>query len=437
MKKRIGIFASTLHQKNPRGACRAARSFAEALSESDEFEFLCLTERINNQHEITFRWCNLQTWLLQNPMQQSGSNCFQNTVEKVEKALCPPALTWLLKHVRRLTSRLLSSQNSDAEYNRYVTLGELDGVLSFWWFPVENFYFLPLENYSTKIIGWFLDGIPLRMNAEDYAGVLSLDDYMREVSPLALKASKIICISKSAENDLNTFFAASRGKTCVVHLAHQKERFQQSNPQANLQTNLATVLSKYDIDDELPYFIAIGVHEPSKNIVNILRACTQVARAHPALKFQLLLVGLSGRAGPEKKYGYFLREARKQIRVTSLGYVPDEELAVLLSGAKALLYPSLWEGFGIPPLEAMSAGTLVVTSNLSSLPEVCGENAIYCDPFDPMDIGEATRRCLEMTDEERQQRIRNGQMHASSFSWERAAEELLKVLRDEFAVVKR
>jgi glycosyltransferase involved in cell wall biosynthesis len=96
-----------------------------------------------------------------------------------------------------------------------------------------------------------------------------------------------------------------------------------------------------------------------------------------------------------------------------------------MNRAAGFIFPSKWEGFGIPNLEAMTAETLVITSDIGPMPEVCGEHALYCDPYDHTNIALQMIRCLEMTEGERIQRLKAAKIHAKQFTWKKAAEEMM------------
>jgi glycosyltransferase involved in cell wall biosynthesis len=123
-------------------------------------------------------------------------------------------------------------------------------------------------------------------------------------------------------------------------------------------------------------------------------------------------------------------------RVIMTGYVSDEDKHVLVAGARALAYPSLYEGFGFPVIEAMAAGTPVLTSNVSSLPEVAGEDAVLVDPKDVPAIADGLRRVLE-DDELRSRLIGPGRARAAGFTWEATARRTAEVLRSVAAAAGR
>ncbi len=172
--------------------------------------------------------------------------------------------------------------------------------------------------------------------------------------------------------------------------------------------------------DKSGYVLFVGTIEPRKNLLNLLRAYLILPRR---LKehFDLLLVGFKGWGNDEVMR--LIGKLKGHVRY--LGYVDNEELSRLYRGASCFVYPSLYEGFGIPPLEAMASGCPTVVSNVASLPEVCGDAVRYVDPDSPESIAEGIEEVL--TDEElRMSLIEKGIQRAGRFSWERSANEHLR-----------
>jgi glycosyltransferase involved in cell wall biosynthesis len=158
-----------------------------------------------------------------------------------------------------------------------------------------------------------------------------------------------------------------------------------------------------------PYVLSVATLEPRKNLPRLIEAFAQLPDTH-----DLLLVGGKGWRQPEI-------QARRNVVLT--GFVPDEELRSLYAGAAAVAYPSLEEGFGFPILEAMAAGTPVLTSDRSSMPEVGGDLAFYCDPTSVDSIREGLAAVLAAEHDPAALRA-----HAATFSWERTARETLDYL---------
>ncbi|ROR03142.1 glycosyltransferase family 4 protein [Desulfosoma caldarium] len=169
------------------------------------------------------------------------------------------------------------------------------------------------------------------------------------------------------------------------------------------------------------YLLFVGSLEPRKNIGLAVQALTRCRHDIP-----LVLVGWT--AWGDKRWLAEAQLHRRRPRLIALGYTDDETLACLYSGATALVYPSLYEGFGLPILEAMACGCPVICSNTSSMPEVAGEAAHLIDPLDPQDLASAIDQVLDASDY-RQHLIRAGLKRAAGFSWERTARQTRSVFQ--------
>ena len=170
-----------------------------------------------------------------------------------------------------------------------------------------------------------------------------------------------------------------------------------------------------------PFILYVGKIEPLKNIEGLLLAFEELRRKRPGIFLVL--------AGPLTWYGRFLKERwPRQKGVIFLDFVPEETLEVLYREAICLVFPSFYEGFGLPLLEAMSRGLPAVVSRAGSLPEIGGEACLYFDPLDPKDMGEKLLLLLEEPGL-RQALARKGLKRAKSFSWSRCVRETLSFLK--------
>jgi glycosyltransferase involved in cell wall biosynthesis len=170
------------------------------------------------------------------------------------------------------------------------------------------------------------------------------------------------------------------------------------------------------------YLLCVGSLEPRKNLSGLLEAWRRVQSRVPA-EVELVVAGAPGNS---RVFGSVSTDSLPP-RVHFTGYVADEFLPALYSGALALLYPSLYEGFGLPPLEAMACGAPTVTSNGTSLPEVVGDAAILVDPYDPDSIADGILRVLSssgLRDELREK----ARARAASLTWEKTAQQTLGLL---------
>lgn len=174
------------------------------------------------------------------------------------------------------------------------------------------------------------------------------------------------------------------------------------------------------------YTIFVGTLEPRKNIVRIIQAYNQV-RESGKYNGMLVLVGKKG-----WQYKPIFKEIEKSVfkaDIKYMSYVQDSFLPALISGADVLIYPSLYEGFGLPILEGMACGTPVITSRLSSMPEVGGEAAFYIDPLSVDEIASGIDR-ITNDKKVREELIQKGYKQVHKFSWNKTADEVLKLCRD-------
>jgi glycosyltransferase involved in cell wall biosynthesis len=171
------------------------------------------------------------------------------------------------------------------------------------------------------------------------------------------------------------------------------------------------------------YFLHVGTIEPRKNLLRLLRAFERISRADPQAP-DLVFIGGSGWRNREFYRAVETSPARSRVRL--LGYLPEQDLAALYSASMATVYPSLYEGFGLPPLEAMACGAPVVTSNTSSLPEVVGDAALLVDPSDVGAIEAALVR-VKGDPELRETLGYRGLQRARQFSWDITARRTLEV----------
>ena len=230
----------------------------------------------------------------------------------------------------------------------------------------------------------------------------------------ARRARALVCISEATRRDLVDRIPSCAGRSLVIPLAAD-ERF--ADPRA--RSDADAVACRHGI--ERPYVLAAGTLEPRKNLARLLEAW---ARLPAPLRdaYELVLAGPVGWEAGE------IVAAAQAARIVVAGYVPDDELAALYAGCELFCYPSLYEGFGLPVLEAMKAGAPVLTSNVSSLPEVAGDAAALVDPLSVEAIGAAIARLLGDAGERERLRAA-GRARAAQFSWERTATELRAVLR--------
>jgi glycosyltransferase involved in cell wall biosynthesis len=229
------------------------------------------------------------------------------------------------------------------------------------------------------------------------------------------RSEKIIAVSKNTKKEIIKFTNIVEKKIAVTLLA--ANRF----PTSEITDEKKFLEEKYGIASD--YLLFVGMIEPRKNINLIIESLTKIEDED----IKLVIVG---------KKGWMTEELFERIKVNNLenkviftGFVPDKELSVFYKNARVFLYPSLYEGFGIPVLEAMSQGCPVITSNISSLPEVVGGAAILIDPENPEELADAVNKICK-DDKFREELILKGFENAKKFSWKKTAQQTLGIFEE-------
>jgi glycosyltransferase involved in cell wall biosynthesis len=186
----------------------------------------------------------------------------------------------------------------------------------------------------------------------------------------------VFAISQRTKDDLLSFHPIAPERVVVTPLAADPQRFYRCDDAARR----AEVRQRYGVPDA-PYMLSVGTLEPRKNIPHLIRSFGELVRAERIDDLHLVLTGAKG-WDHDQIFAQAGAQGELRDRIVFTGYVADDDLAPLYSGALVFVYPSLYEGFGLPPLEAMQCGTPVITSNTSSLPEVVGDGGIMVDPHD-------------------------------------------------------
>lgn len=215
-------------------------------------------------------------------------------------------------------------------------------------------------------------------------------------------ASKIIAVSKATAVDLTRSGIDSK-KIKVIYEGYDSDKFKVQS-------------KKFKVKN---YYLFVGTVQPRKNLERLIKAFSGVEPPRGSTP-RLLIAGQKGWMSDDI---YKLAQKLKN-RVKFLGYVPDKKLPALYRGARALLFPSLFEGFGLPILEAQACGCPVLTSNISSMPEVAGSGAIFVNPYDIDDIV----RGMEQLTVNSEQLIKAGFENVKRFSWEKCAAQTLSIL---------
>jgi glycosyltransferase involved in cell wall biosynthesis len=222
------------------------------------------------------------------------------------------------------------------------------------------------------------------------------------------RATRVLTVSESSKRDILRFVDMPADRIEVIYNAYD-ERFA-VEPR---EEDVIRVRERYQLHDEFVFYA--GNVKPHKNLERLIVAFDLVRKRGGLDRLKLVLIGDEISRYSALRRAVHQHQLHKYVRF--LGYLPEETLAVMYRLAGVFVFPSLYEGFGLPPLEAMASGTPVVTSNVSSLPEVAGDAAMLVDPHDPHAIADGIYRLL--TDERLRRDLRTkGLARARQFSWE-------------------
>ncbi len=223
------------------------------------------------------------------------------------------------------------------------------------------------------------------------------------------RSDMIICFSEFTKNEILKYFDFTEDKIKVIH--------------HGVKSDFLKTYDDLTLDFEIPkkFILTVGSIEPRKNLIGLLKAYNNLDE-NLKKEYKLVLVGFKGWENGE----IMKLINQNKTNIHYLGFVSDEELAKVYHLATLFVFPSFYEGFGLPPLEAMACGTPVISSNLTSLPEVCEDAVLYCNPHDENDIKNQMKKIL--IDKNLQMELSSkGKKQAQKFSWEKSAQAHLEI----------
>ncbi|HXM40521.1 MAG TPA: glycosyltransferase family 1 protein [Bryobacteraceae bacterium] len=239
-----------------------------------------------------------------------------------------------------------------------------------------------------------------------------------------LRAKRIMAVSEATRGDVHDALG--------IPADHIRLAYNAPNPDFFRPTEAArarNILERYQID--YPFLLYAGNIRPQKNIPRLVEAfalAREHLSRHPFYRnLHLIIIGDEISRYPSVRHAVIQTRVEKTVRF--LGFVPFEALRIFFESAALFVFPSLYEGFGLPPLEAMASGTPVVASNVSALPEVLGDAALLVNPENVFEIARAIQEAL-LDDELRGELIARGKTQAARYSWDHAAREVLEVYRE-------
>jgi len=241
----------------------------------------------------------------------------------------------------------------------------------------------------------------------------------------AKKAARIATVSEYSRQDLLSIYKLTPEKVVVTYNGIESS----FAPRPSVPNEAEEVRRRFGVSRD--FLLAVGSLQPRKNMVRLIRAYARLRSEREDFRPQLVIVGRKLWLASE-----IFDEVKRQRwadDVILTGYVPDEDLPALYRAARAFVYPSLFEGFGLPPLEAMACGTPVVTSDVSSLPEVTGDAALLIDPNDERALANAL---IEIVNNEglRAELRERGIAQAKKFTWRAAAEKTLSLYQEAYSI---
>jgi glycosyltransferase involved in cell wall biosynthesis len=244
-------------------------------------------------------------------------------------------------------------------------------------------------------------------------------EYLKYVVPIVAKrAAAITTISSFSRNDITQYIDVPPDRVNVIWLA--------ANESCSItpdSSQLNAMRTSFQLND--PFVLALGAVDPRKNTETILRSFLKFKQQHPCV-IKLALVGLPSRG--IEKFRRVADDLGIGNDVVFAGFVSEDDLVALYNAAELLLYPSLYEGFGLPILEAMKCGTPVITSSCGSIPEIAGDAALMADPHDEDAIANAIKMVLTNKIVYKSL-VEKGKVRADLFSWQVAAEKTFAVYR--------
>ena len=248
----------------------------------------------------------------------------------------------------------------------------------------------------------------------EYASWMVRNTYFNRIEQCLKYTDSVITFSQHSKKDIIETFKVKPEK---IYLTSQASRYEKVSYLQDINHHFPL------LDSFKPYLLFVSNLEPRKNIGNLIKAF-EYLKKHHKIEHNLIIIGQKG-----WRYQSILSLINKsewKQYIHHLGYLSDKEVALFYTQADVFVYPSYYEGFGLPVLEAMSLGAPVVTSNTSSLPEVAGDAAILINPESPRELADAILAIITNS-QLRNELIKKGQERSKLFSWEKTARETLAV----------
>lgn len=276
-----------------------------------------------------------------------------------------------------------------------------------------------------KIKGKVITTIYDTIHMEVKEGIdFDIDKFDKEIIYSLEKSDVVITISNSAKQDIIKYYGNKYAEK--IKIVEPGVNLEEYNGSVILNKK-EEILSKIGILKENEIIFTIGTLQKRKNIVNVIKAFNFYKDKNLNSKLVLVIAGNPGIGYEEIIKEYEASKYKKNIKI--LSYISEEEKILLYKLAKIFIFPSLYEGFGMPLVEAMAAGTPVITSNISSMPEVAGEAALIVNPYSIEDICSAIEK-YDLNEELRKEKIKLGFSQCKNYTWKNAVEKLEKIYEE-------
>lgn len=255
----------------------------------------------------------------------------------------------------------------------------------------------------------------------EYMNNINKDKFLEYINNNAKRADLIITVSEYSKKEILKYLDVSEDKIRIVSPGidlnkYSKSYFEEKN----------SVKIKYKLPEN--FILFLGALEPKKNIVNIIKGFEKYKKDFKDKETKLIIAGGKGWKYEEIFETYENSKIKEDI--IFIGYIDEEDKIPLYKLSRLFVFPSLYEGFGMPVLEAMAAGTPVITSNISSLPEVVGDGAILINPYSIEEISNAINKILNDNEEVVKQMIIKGKEQSKKFIWENSVKKLEKIYEE-------
>ena len=318
---------------------------------------------------------------------------------------------WRKKVGEILREEFLNSLEGDIIFSTNLQEGLLDTACT-------SVKLLPIESLICTTLH---DVVPL-IYPDEFLSKVTVREWYQEKIDFVRKSDLVLTDSRSSKSEINKLLKIPIEKIRVIYLGIDHDKFKPRSIENNDRKEL---LSRMNISDR--FIMYVGGTDLNKNLDRLFSAFSKLPKSILD-SYQLVMVG-GGLKHEESNYKKNIRTLGIEDKVLFPGYVGDEELAMLYNLCDLFVFPSIHEGFGLPPLEAMACGAAVIASNKSSLPEIVGDEDALFNPYDDNDIAEKIEQTL--TDSEFRNRLKiHGIQQAWKFSWGDSAELLLKLFEE-------